>query len=295
MPAIIRQQYIDPNEGEYRTREIQIDVEMVRPDTMSQMNALVLMRADPVPPPHNVTLPSFPPVTANPEEVLGVLLDGKRTTNPPGCFRGRLIEECESYTYLLSSTQPLDLHEGDPVVVMNHLKKGNDKLYGLVKEFDETSLTIDSSQEPIHFFKGAFVQNLASRWHRASSTVGAKTQLKRPSTPTFRGRLASDGNLVEITISVPLNMGTLHCYDVYVRDHQFNELEGHWLPDKADVPHNVDRISVESYNGGPEAGGGVIGEDSPRTLVCVVVAKDKNGQKDVFESAITPQLLTSSR
>jgi hypothetical protein len=290
MPATIHQQYIDPSEGQYRTRGIQIDVEIVRPDDMSQMNAIVQLRADPVHHPH---LAEFLPVFVNPVESLGILLDGKRTTNPPGCLQTRLAEESESDTFIVDDIRALDLCLGDPVVVMDHLKEGNTRRYGLVEVFGDGTLTIQSTQEPVHFFKGAFIQNLANRWHEKSNVVGAKSQLKRPGTSTFRSKFTGKG--VELIISVPLNIGTLCCYDVYVRNHPFNDIEAHWVPDVSDLPNNADRVTVESYNGGHDAGGGVIADDQPSVLVCAVVGKDKRGHYNVHESAIQPQIVSTDR
>jgi len=203
MPAILRQQYIDPNEGQRRIREIQIDVEIVRPDDMMQMNSIVQLRAEGLPHPHQPHLADFEPVCINPEDMLAELLDGRRTSAPPGCLRTQLQEESKSHIFVVEDIDALDIHKGDPVVVMNNLNAGNTKIYGLVKDFDANQLTIETSQEPCHFYAGAFIQNLANRWHPASNVLGAKTQLKRPGIPTFRTHVKEEG--IEVRISMPLN------------------------------------------------------------------------------------------
>ena len=289
MPAIVRQQYIDPQNGEYRTREITLDVEIVRPDDASDSSSTIQLRADPVIAHHQSHLPIFVPVTINPVESLGIILDGKRTTNPPKCWRTRITEPSNGLSFAVDDLKSLWLSIGDPVVVLDTLCDNNKKLFGIVKEIDGDTVVLHDFGQKQSFYKGAFIQNLANKWVADHKIEGVKTQLKRPALPTFKARRAAEA--VEVMFSVPIISGLAKFYDVYIRNHLFSTLEAHWVPDTADVPLDTQRITIETYNGGPEAGGGVIADKQPQRLVCVVISKTAPGFVNVNESGCAPQVL----
>jgi hypothetical protein len=290
MPAIVRQQYLDPQDGEYRTREIILDVEIVRPDEASDSSSTLQLRADPVIAHHQSHLPNFAPIAISPLEALGVLLDGKRTSNPPRCWRTRLSEPSSNLTFVVDGVKLLHLSVGDPVVVLESLDNHSKRMFGIVKEIDGDAITLyDNDQKQQSFYKGALVQNLANRWVPDYQIEGAKTQLKRPTLPTFRAKRTNQA--VEVMFSVPLVRGVTKFYDVYVRNHSFDKIEPHWIPDLVDIPLETDRVTIETYNGGPEAGGGTFADKQPNKLVCVVIAKAGSGFVDVNESGCVPQTL----
>lgn len=291
MPAVIRQQYLDPLDKRPKTREVNVDIEIVRPDETLNVESVVQMRVDPIFAHHLPNQTPFETTFFTPEEAMFCLLDRKRTSNPPNCLRARLIQKSDSFTFMVDNIKSLKLNKNDPVVIMDTLEDDNVKLYGLVESFDNKSLTITSQQESMAFYKGAFVQNLSNRWNKDHGIDGVKTQLRRPSSPTFGATYLKETNQVEIIISTPLNIGNTERYDIYLRDHPFNEIKPHWCPDVEDISVETEVATVKTYNGGPSAGGGVLSKNKPITLYCGMVAKDNLGQVNVFESSISVQKL----
>jgi len=251
----------------------------------------------------------------HPEEQLSLLLDGRRTTNPLGCYRSRLTKPTTNFIFEVedNSSQGLNAQVGDPIVVLSDLEHQETKLYAIVEKIENNTITvvgrIPESQVQCdaelntpdvvernelrakinpgipQFVKGAIIQNLANRWHPERRIVGAKTQLKRPSAPTFTIKRILDG--VEILISIPITLSATSSYDVYVRDHPFHSLQLHWIPDILDAPEVSDRLVVTTYNGGIDAGGGTAA--GQEHLYAAVVAKDKIGFTDATESSFTTQ------
>ena len=287
MPAILRQQFTDPSTGELRAREINLDVEVVRADDAYDMSSTIQLRAEPVPT-HNQNIPDFAPVAICPTEALAALLDGNRTTNPPRCQRTRLSQKPQGLTFFVDNIGALDIDIGHPVVVVDSFELGNTKIYGIVKEINGHAITLYDNGQHCQFYKGALIQNLANRWVSGSKIDGVKAQLKRPLAPTFRAKRTTQG--IEFLFVVPLNTGVAKYYDVYIRNHSFgNRIGDHWVPDAVDVPIEVDRKTITTYNGGPEAGGGTITDTTLSKLTCVAITKTGVGLTNVYESICSPQ------
>lgn len=284
--AIIRQQYIDPKDKLYKTREITIDLDIVRPDDSISANSVARLIVAPVHLPHIHDAVVFDPIAKSPDEVLAILLDGKRTTPPVKCWRTRIVKQPSSSSIIVEDATHLHPNVGDPVVILSSLNKNNTKHFGLIESINENEIKI--SNEMPKFYHGAIIQNLANRWHEYDDINGAKTQLKRPHPLTFGVKL--DGDQAHFKISVPVNPGTAKYYDVYVRNHPIESFEPHWIADSNDIPLANPSIKVKTYNGGPNAGGGYI-KDCSNQMYCFVVCKDGSGFYGVNESTFSPKLL----
>ena len=251
------------------------------------MNSTIQLRADPFPAHHIQNLATFVPVTICPTESLAILLDGKRTTNPPNCWRTRLSRKSNGLSFLVDNIKILHLSLGDPVVVSDTIEEDNTRLYGIVKEIAGDLVTLHDNGQSHQFYQGAFIQNLTNRWSPEHKIEGATSQIKRPSAPTFRAKRTEHG--VDVVFSVPLNPGVTKYYDVYVRNQLFNNIGAHWIPDAANITVDVDRKSITTYNGGAEAGGGTISHTALPRLACAVIAKTSAGFVNIYESDCLPQ------
>ena len=290
MTAIIRQQFIDPVSAQRQVRELSIEIESVRPDETNELGSVIYMKAIPVPvQPHlQHDTPNFTPIFVCPEELLSIIIDGKRTHTPLGCHRTRLTQELKDHWHLYvedTTRSGLDAKIGDPVVVLSNLTENNKRIYGLVSEVhsdQHVELTVSNKDCPC-FLKGAFVQNLANQWTKSLGIVGAKSQLSRAPHPTFAVS-RQNPNSVRVIIQIPLdNSNQLQYYDVYVRSTPFTQIEPHWVPDVQDITVESAELTVDTFNGGPDAGGGMLNEKQQK-LFAVVISKDRLGHNNVNES-----------
>jgi hypothetical protein len=298
MVAIIRQAFIDPSTGGHRIREISIGVEAMRPDETNELSSNVYFNAHPTPLPHGHhpdPATEFAPVYCLDEELLSVLIDGKRTSNSTGCWRTRLDDETKKPWHIyVENPDALNAHIGDPIILMDHFKENTNRVFGLVKAIHEPKhielLAVDDKTCP-HFYRGAIVQNLSNRWTKQFGIIGAKSQLSRPTQPAFAANRVKP-QTVHIAIQMPLDMSqsTIY-YDIYVRDHPFSEIEVHWVPEIKDLPYSTLETITETFNGGLAAGGGKISAQQ-QNLYAVVIAKNKSGFENVGESLCSPKPVT---
>lgn len=289
MSALIRQQFIDPLDGIFKIKDMQLEVDLVRPDNSLQVEPIVTLRLDPAVN-HNQKKNDFNTVTVDPCESLSVLLDGKRTSPPLYCLRSRLIKQSHNF-FTVDNISHLKLRVGDPIVVLSSLDESSTKKYAIVKSINENTIEIWEAGDDVVFHKGSIVQNLANRWHKEHGIVGAKSQLKAPAPTTFVAKRKPE--MITVAISPPLNLGTIKYYDIFVRSTPFSKLPLHWVADYEDVEAHTTQVNISTYNGGPESGGGMI-KDYDSRLYVAVVSKDTAGNFDVNESTPKCQLVEVS-
>lgn len=288
MGAIIRQQYVDPNTGRREIREMNIDIEIVRPDDYSDASSQLFLKVEPAGHQHNDR--SFGRVYLNPEELINVALDGKRTAKLAGCKRSYLVSPCQENSTSISvhdnGPEGLNAVPGDVIAMISDLN-GTKQCNALVDSVKGNVVSIIRRASE-SFFIGAFVENLSNRWHRATP-MGAKSQLKQPEPMVF-SVLEATTEGIQLFVSYPMTPGVLKGYDIYVRNSVFSEIAPHWIPDAQDLAIDEGEVVVKTYNGGPNAGGGDLCSGK---YYVGVVTKDGLGRSNVNESSacIQPVLL----
>lgn len=288
MGAVIRQQFIHPISEARYVREMHVDVEIVRPDGSENMASEIYLRVDP----WGQHIPSdqqFSTVLVDPRELIADAIDGKRTTSPVYCARSYLIEKAAAGSHRVhvfdNGAKGLNAKIGDPIVFLSDLG-GTRKTYAIVSAIEENNWIHIATPDglPEDFMMGAFVQNLADRWHR-KTPLGAKSQIKRPSQVAgYAEKHDGDDWGIDLIISEPMNPGIIKCFDIYVRDRYFSEIEAHWMPDLSDMPllSDMDRFTAKTCNGGPDAGGRYLKEGR---YYIAIISKDRPGRSDVNESS----------
>lgn len=284
MPAIIRQQYIDPNTNVHHVREMQIDIEIVRPESLTNASSELFLKVEPWggPNPHAaINMGHFEKVFLDPEELIVSAIDGKRTTTPLNCQRSRLSTVCPNGSFEFcvfdNTKNGLNAHPGDVLVLLSDLD-GNQTYNALVEEVNGNRIKISKGVNTT-FYVGAFVQNLSNCWNKKTK-IGAKSQLKRPQPVTFW--VTSQVDCIEIMIQTPITPGSIKYYDVYVRNEAFEDIEPHWMPDVSDILADEEEVNIKTYNGGEQCGGANL--VSPGIYYVGLVSKDKSGRTDVNES-----------
>lgn len=266
-----------------------VDIEIVRPDDSEESSSEMYLKVEPA---GHHPAPFFNRVYVDPNEIVTLAIDGKRTLTPKSCLRARLMrraEEGQSLVHVGSEgVKSLRAKPGQPVVLLDSLSS-EEPFFAIVKSSRQDHVDLDRVI-PRTFFKGSFIQNIANRWHHEIRCVGAKSQLKRPQPVPFYLHPADEG--IEMTISYPLTPGVLRAYDIYVRDCAFTDLEAHWWPDIVDLDINAESALITTYNGGEESGGGKL--QNGQTYYVSLVAKDRLGFDDINESAPFVQAFTLS-
>lgn len=282
MPDIIfKQQYTHSLSGSKFSRDIKLDIDNIILENINSMTPKVLLSLiwwnnyDPVAHPDS----RFTPVYADPGELLFNLLDAKRTTNPLNCIRTYLTDKAEKNNNFIYIHNNEEFNIGDPIVILNNLN-GSQKTYAIITEINENKITL-SSNLPYTFYVGAFVQNLANRWHKEVN-IGARSQINRPYGIGILTETHND--FIEVGIHTPINLGVIQYYDIYVRNQKFSKIEAHWIPDVIDIPAQCeDNIKVFTYNGGESAGGGKLKKGN---YYITLISKDNSGRVNVNESGI---------
>jgi len=294
MPALLRQQYRDSNNN-IITRDINLDLELVRPLNSKNIESKIYLFSDVIPfnghmHHMNANAPHTTRSTLPPQEAIELIIDGKRTGNLTECYRTRLSKGSNSFKFQLENIDLLQAEMGDPIVVLDNIKEPKVKLYGIIKEMDGEEIHLHEQGESVSFFKGAIVQNLSNRWHTNHEVVGSRSQLQRPDPINFIPFRKKDR--VELAISVPpttlVNTSVMQYFDVYVRNKNFTTPEFHWIPDATDLPADTETFGLETYNGGTECAGGFIRDiDLNKNLYVGIIVKNKTGFYNVDESACT--------
>lgn len=279
MPAILRQQYTDPDTGVFRVRDVHIDTTIIRNENALKVGSDVHLTIEPTvilnkPEFHK----NFDTVFSCPDDVLFEMLDGKRTYVPHNCQISRLLEPNNGFNFKLESSIVASI--GDPICVYSDFNYTN-VVYGIIESINDNNIKIISLQSVPNFIQGAFLENLANRQYKGCNVIGAKSQLGRP--PAFSiVKLEKEKNSIKFTMNLPMNRGIVKFYDVYVRTNEFNFIEPHWVPDKTNVSVEQINFSVNSYGGGSQAGGGPLEQD--KKYFVAVICKDREGFVGANES-----------
>jgi hypothetical protein len=284
MPAIIRQQYIDPISGRTEVAEMEIDIEMVQKDDLESVSSELLLRINPWGHPGQPFRKDFKTVYVDPSELISSALDSRRNTNTKGCKRTKLLNIAHQglKQIVIENPEFLNAKAGDAIVILSDLN-GNNKTFALIEGISGNTIQINcgASGLPITYYKGAIVENLADRWHKDTKILGAKSQLKRPQPMPIYVKQAKNKDGIQIIMQAPISMGILKACDVYIRKEPFETIESHWIPDKSDVDINEDGVVVHTFGGGQDAGGGNIDKGN---YYIGLTTKDNFGFYNVNES-----------
>ena len=269
----LRQQFVDPISLQNNVKEIQISVENLRlRSTPSNRSFLIASCMD-----------INKPVFLECENEITKILDIKRTflgnnvTRLSSPYKGGNIIEVIKKNFKVKI--------GDPLAIMSDLEGTKLEFFQVDDvSFNKIKLLRGKFDNLCnHYSIGAFVQNLSDQWTRypfEDETIGMAATLKRPEAIAFIAEKGLEG--IDITVQIPINVGCVKFYDVYIRTSPFSRIEPHWVPDAIDVDINLENITVTSCNGGFEAGGE---ELSPGNKYYVsVISKDESGSLDVNES-----------
>jgi len=274
MSAIIRQQYVDPLRGNHSVRDINIDIENVRPNNSPNASTKFYLKAEAWG--HD----QVHTVYVDPDELVSWLIDGKRTSAPSSCRRTYLVKPFEDDDHIEvhdAGPKGLDANIGDPIAFLNNLD-GAPPEYSLITKATGNTIHI-ASRPKCKYFKGAFIENLADRWHRQTVLLGAKSQLQRPQAVPFIAK--SSGQKINVLISTPMNLATIVAYDFYARKEPFVQIKPHWIPDKQDIGAKQEEFCVETFGGGKPAGGDLL---AAGTYYVALISKDNLGRVNVNES-----------
>ena len=248
---IIKQCFTHPTSGEIETKDIEITLEEIRIDSNFAEPCLVA-RCD----------GSMASLSVR-DHIL-VLLDSKRTFVPEGIYQTYLTKASKSNTITVNSYQDLRAVKGDPVRL--------EKSFAIIEEIMDNEIRL--SHELPEYPAGTIVQNLA---HRRENCLkeGISSKLKKPESIFFQAK--KKGKSIEVIVPRLLNFNNIKLYDVYVRNHDFTEINSSWLAEARDINITNEYVIVDTYNGGEKLG------DEPYFVT--VIVKDGSGTFNVNESS----------
>ena len=294
MGHVVRQQFTNPITNETEIRDLEIALTMLRPNEVNVPEPQYYLSITQA---HHVRgVKPFPPLFYAMGDQIQFLLDATPNSPTPDCHRTRLVKPYDGLRWELRDVGPngLDARVGDPVAFLSDLGDEPEYVqYGIIQAIKDNSIQVHSGTPHLPFVAGAFVQNLANRWHREHNLVGPKAQLTRPAQPTFAVR--GNGSDISIILTKPLSEGIMTFIDCYVRTKPFKEISPHWIPDIEDANAKIIKHPIETYNGGKAANGGLISERGAGTkLFLGLVGKAEQGDNtnrsavSLVEYAITP-------
>lgn len=239
---IIKQPYID-NVGKRQMKNIEITLdEMCLAESATNQPALVAKVDSHI-------------IVKDISDIVLELLDAKRTFG----LRQSIVVSCNGWNINVLDIDVLKVKIGDPIAII-----GSRISYTIVSGISGNVISV-VNEVPI-FDKGAIIRNLACKYE---VKMGARSLLMKPEPIPFV--VIREPEVIRVLISLPINLGSIKYYDVYVRKTKFYDIKPWWSPDIADVDIFMDEVIIPSKE----------------ECYVGVVVKDKLGMVNINESNCT--------
>ena len=286
MSEVVKVQYRDPGTGALTDKNVTLDVATLKRYADTSTFETVCLHA-------KVGANEVYEHIANPSVDL---FDGKPSKPKAGVAQATL-----NATVSIGGTSITTYEDAEALGIVADIPCAILSSYGVVVDYvvpsavATSTITVPTSgweSVEVALDKGYLIQKLEPQESSLgdNSVFGIRSQLERPNPPTL---VAADGGsqTIDVTLTVPAsNAYVVKGYDIYVIDDSETfdptnpAIDPNRIPDTLDTTTIGSAVSVTTYGGGADAGGGTIVAGD---YYVVAVAKDGTGVYDINESALS--------
>lgn len=286
MSEIINMQYRDPNTGALTTKNVTVDVSTLKRYTDVGTFQTVCLYAK----------AGTAEIYEHAADLVEDIFDGKPSKPKSGVSQVTVAASAAAAATSITTyenAETLGIEANVPCAVLS--------TYGTIVDYivpsavSGTTITVpDSGWESlaVDIKKGYLIQKLEPQESSLgdNSVFGVRAQLERPDPPTLTAE-DNGSTAINVTLTAPSsNAYVIKYYDIYVIDDSEDfdvtnpAIDPNRVPDVADTTTVGSAITVTTYGGGTDAGGGTI---VAGTYYVVAVSKDGSGVYNINESVLS--------